>query len=93
MLDNGCERLELRIHLDDVKAHNLCLNEYSDADHASELRRKSTGGAIGIVESSSGKSRALLDAGADIEQVNSSGHTPLEAARKLAAPKATTESN
>ena len=55
--------MELRIHLDDVKARALCLNEYSDADHASELRRKSTGGAIGLVESSSGKSRALLDAG------------------------------
>ena len=63
VIDNGCECLELRIHLDDVKARLLCLNEYSDADHASELRRKSTGGAIGIVESSSGKSRALLDAG------------------------------
>jgi hypothetical protein len=63
VLDNRCECLELRIHLDDVKARSLCLNEYSDADHASELRRKSTGGAIGIVESSSGKSRALLDAG------------------------------
>ena len=63
VLDNGTECLELRIHLDDVKARNLCLNEYSDADHASEIRRKSTGGAVGIIESKTGQSRVLLDAG------------------------------
>ena len=35
----------------------------TDADHASEVKRKSTGGCIALVESTSGVSRALLDAG------------------------------
>ena len=62
-LDEDRDTLELRIHRHDVREKGLFLNHYSDADHASELRRKSKGGAIAIVETRSGKSRALLDAG------------------------------
>ena len=85
-LDENRGTLELRIHRDDVRAKALCLNHYSDADHASEIRRKSTGGAIAIIESSTGKSRAMLDAGCKTQPsvARSSGESETTALHELA---------
>ena len=48
--DDLCS-LELRIHKEDVCKRALCASHYSDAGHASEIKRESTGGSIALVES------------------------------------------
>ena len=63
LLDTGEFHLDLRITREDALTRELWVNHYSDVDHASDYLRKSTRGSIALIESPTGQTRALLDAG------------------------------
>ena len=80
LLDTNQFHPDTRIGREDARNGELWIDHYSDADHASDYLRKSTGVSVALLESPTGQSRVLLDAGC--EQQPSVAKSPGESETK-----------